>query len=445
MKLRIVGGVAAGTSAAARASRRDPDAEIVLYEMGRDISYSGCAMPYYLQGLIPSATQLAPRDPEWFRQQYGVRVLTRHRVLSLDPAGRTLLVEDLENGRILEDSWDRLILATGAAPVIPPIPGHDRDRVFVLRTLEDMRRLEAFLLEKNPSSALIAGSGFVGLEMTETLLVRGITVTLADLLPEVAPSVDPELGSIVREHLEAAGVKVRTGSAIVSIGEKEVQLESGERIQADLVFLATGIRPVTDLARAAGIPLGESGAIRVNHGMETGISGIFACGDCAEQYHVLTGEPVYVPLGSTANKTGRVAGDRAAGGDLTFGGVLGTSIMRVLDLTVASTGLTETAARRAGFDPVVIRDRKPSRAGYMGGQPMDLLVVGDRSSGRILGAQIVGPDGVDKRIDVLAAAITLGARASDLAGMDLAYAPPYSLTRDPVLYAGMILEKKEGN
>ncbi len=440
MKLIVIGAVAAGTSAAAKARRNSEDAQIVIYEKDSFISYSGCGIPYYLGGEVAQAEELAPRDPAFFLSKYNIEIKIRHEVLSIDPVNQSVSVKNIATGDVFSDSYDTLILATGTHAVTPPIPGREDSNVFTLRNINDMLRIETFLNERKPSSAAIIGTGFIGLEMCESLMRRGMQVTLLEKLPQVTPGLDGDMAIRVEEHLKKSGVAVKTGVSIAEITEDSVILVDGTVIPAGLVLLSTGVRPNVELATAAGVSLGKTGAIAVDTHMRTNLPDIYACGDCAEEYHVVTGQPVYRPLGSTANKTGRIAGDCATGGTLGYRGTLGTGIFRVLGLSVAQTGLSEREAREAGYDTVVCHSTKPDKPEYLGGKEMTIKAVADRATGRLLGAQIVGPEGVDKRIDVLATAISYGGKAEDLFYLDLAYAPPFATTKDPVLYTGMILE-----
>ncbi len=440
MRILIIGAVAAGTSAAAKARRNSEDAEIVIYEKDTDISYSGCGMPYYLGGYMESAGELTPRDPAFFKSKYNVDVLIRHEVLSIDPKAKQLQIKNLITGAVFADTYDKLVISTGASAVTPPIPGADRAHVFSMRNVNDTRGIKAFIDEKQPKTTVIIGSGFIGLEMSEALKEIGLKVTVIEKLPQVSPALDADIAVNVEDYLKQQGVDVYTGADIREITGSAVILSDDTAIPADLVLMATGVRPNTELAKAAGVELGVAGAIRVNTKMQTNVPDVYACGDCIETFDVVTGKPFYRPLGSTANKTGRIAGDNVTGRDLEFRGVLGTGIFRVFELAVAHTGLNEREARAQGFDPVVCHNTKVDRPEYMGGREMIIKAVADRSTGRILGAQIVGYGGVDKRIDVFVVAITAGMKAEDLFHLDLAYAPPFSTTKDPVMYTGMILE-----
>lgn len=440
MRIIVIGAVAAGTSAAAKARRNDEEAEIVIYDKDRYISYSGCGMPYYLGKFVEKAETLTPRDPAFFKKKYNVDVLIRHEVLGLDAAAKQLTVKNLESGEVFTDHYDKLVLATGAKAVLPPLPGVRKDHVFVLRNIVDMNKIDAFLTEKAPRQIVIVGTGFIGLELCENFVELGLDVTLVEMLPQVTPGLDPDMAVYVEEELLRHGVKVFTGNGVQEIGDGAVRLANGENLPADMVIMATGVKPEVTLAREAGLEIGETGAIRVNARMQTSETDIYACGDCIEQFHVVTGKPVYRPLGSTANKTGRIAGECVTGGELEFRGVLGTGIFRVFDLAVAQTGLSEREALAAGYDVQVSHNIKPSRAAYLGGKELVIKALADRVTGRILGAQIIGEDGVDKRIDVFVTAISFGAKAEDLFHLDLAYAPPFSTTKDPVMYSGMILD-----
>lgn len=440
MRIIVIGAVAAGTSAAAKARRNSETADIIIYEMDTFISYSGCGMPYYIGGALKSAEQLTPRDPAFFKSKYNVDILTAHEALHINPSEKTVSVKNMRTGELFEDKYDKLILATGAKSKVPPIKGNDLEHVFTLRTIGDMYRIKKFIDEKRPRTAAIIGSGFIGLELCENFRKLGIGVTLIELLDQVAPNLDPDIAAYVEDHLKSNDVTVLTGASTQEIRENGIHLSDGTVINSDLVIIAAGVRPNTELAKQAGIEIGELGAIKVNRYMETSVPGIYACGDCIEQYHIVTGKPVYRPLGSTANKTGRIAGENVTGGTLAFRGVLGTGIFRVFDMTAAQTGLTEREAVREGYSVIASYNIKPNKPEYFGGKDIVIKSVADKTDGRLLGVQIVGEEGVDKRIDVFATAITFGAKAEDLFHLDLAYAPPYSTTKDPVMYSGMILD-----
>lgn len=440
MRILIIGAVAAGTSAAAKARRNDEEAEITIYERDRFISYSGCGMPYFLGDEVTKLADLTPRDPAFFMAKYRVDVKTLHEVLSIHPDKKTLSVHNLETGETFDDHWDRLIIATGASAMRLPIVGVDREDVFTLRNINDMIRIKNWIAKRRPATAVIVGTGFIGLEVCENLAKIGISITLVEKLDQVTPGLDPDMAVLVRAHLEKNDIIVYTGASVIEVGNGRVLLADGTSIPSGLTLLAAGVRPETSLARACNIELGVAGAIKTNAKMETNIPGIWACGDCVEHTHLVTEKKVWRPLGSTANKTGRIAGDQVTGGSLEFRGILGTGIFAVFDLTVAQTGLSEREARDAGYDVVVCHNIKPDKPEYFGGKEMTIKGIADRATGRVLGAQIVGESGADKRIDVIATAITFGAKAEDLFHLDLAYAPPFSTTKDPVMYTGMILD-----
>lgn len=439
-RIVIVGAVAAGTSAAAKARRNDEDAEIVLYDRDRHISYSGCGLPYYIGGLVPSLEALVPRDAAYFRKKYNVEVHIRHEVLDADAAAHTLTIRDLETGTVFSDRYDTLILATGASPILPPIPGVRLDHVFPLRNPTHAAAIRGFIETRGPRTAAVIGSGFIGLEMVENLTHAGLSVTLVEKFPQVCPFVDPDLSPYILDELGTNGVSVRTGLSAREIRPGEVELEDGTTVPADLVILAVGIRPETALARTMGAAIGPTGAVAVEGRMRTSLPDVYACGDCAENVSIVDGHRFYRPLGSTANKTGRIAGDAVTGGPLEHHGVAGTGIFRVFNRTVAATGLNEREARATGRDVVVSHNIKPDRPEYFGGREMVIKTLADRADGTILGVQIVGFEGVDKRIDVLVTAMTAGLKAADLFHLDLAYAPPFATTKDPVHYTGMILD-----
>lgn len=438
MRILVIGAVAAGTSAAAKARRNTEDAEIVIYEKDSYISYSGCGMPYFLGGEVSDGKDLTPRDPLFFKTKYNVDILIGHEVLSIDKENKTLEVKNLETGNVFTDTYDKLIIATGARSVIPPIKGKEKEHVFSLRNIGDMYKIKKFIDNKNPKKAVIVGTGFIGLELTENFKNIGIDVTLVEMLPQVTPGLDSDMAVYVEKALEKNGVLVITGNSANEIMDDKVILADKREVEADMVIIATGVRPNVDLAAAAGIKLGSFGAIAVDTRMETSEKDIYAAGDCIEQFHLVTGKPVYSPLGSTANKTGRIAGNNAAGGDLEFRGILGTGIFKVFDLTVAQTGLTEKEAIKEGYDISVSHNIKPNKPEYLGGKEMVIKSIADKKDGRLIGVEIVGEEGVDKRIDVFATLITFGAKVSDLVHLDLAYAPPFSTTKDPVMYTGMI-------
>lgn len=440
MRLIVIGAVAGGTSAAAKARRNDPSAEIVMYEIDKYISYSACGMPYYIGGEIEDEGKLTPRGPEHFKEKYDIVVKTGHEVLSFNAEKKTLEVKNLETGEIFTDHYDKLLISTGATSSIPPIKGVDKSHVFSLRNINDMNKIKGFLDQRKPKKAVVVGTGFIGMEMAENLKILGLDVTMVEMLSHVSPVLDEEMSMLIEGHLNDKGVSVYTSNSASEITDSQVILKDGTILDAPMVIIATGITPNTKVAKEAGVEIGVTRAIKVNKFMETNLKDVYAVGDCAEQYNLITGKPAYVPLGSTANKTGRIAGINMTGGQVEFRGILGTAIYRIFDLTVAQTGLTEREALKEGFKVSVKQNRFPDKPGYMGGKKMTIRSVVDTESGRVLGAQIIGEQGVDKRIDVFATLITYKATIDDLIHLDLAYSPPFATTKDPVLYVGMIQE-----
>lgn len=443
MKILIIGGVAAGTSAAAKARRNNEQAQITIFDADQDISYSGCGLPYYIGTDIEERGELVPRNPQFFKQKYNVDVFTGHRVVAIDPIGKTVKVEKLLTGEQFSEAYDKLIIATGAQASRLPFDDGSRTNVLNLRNVMSADRIRQQVLENKPQRAVIVGSGFIGLEMAENLTARGIQVSVVEVAEHVMPALDQDMAVYVSDYLCQQGVELVTQDAVIQFeGTPRVQkviLKSGRELTADLVIIAAGVKPNVELARQAGVLLGPTGAIQVNTKMQTNIPDLYACGDCAESYSLITGKPFYRPLGSTANKMGRIAGDQCTGGDLAFRGGLGTGIFKVFDLAVGMTGLTEKEARQEGYKPVVCHITKPDRPEYYHGQEMVIKAVADQETGKILGAQVIGKAGVDKRLDVVITAMTFGAKADDLFHLDLAYAPPFSTTKDPVMYAGMVL------
>ena len=444
MKIIIIGGVAAGTSAAAKARRNNEDADIILFDADSDISYSGCGLPYFIGTKIKNREQLVPRDALFFQQKYNVDVYTRHQVLEIQPHNKVIIVQNLMTQEIFQQQYDKLVVATGAKAIVPAIEGVNKANVFYLRNVNNADSIREQVLTANPKSAVIVGSGFIGLEMAENLTARGIAVSVVEMAEQVMPALDHDMGVYVADHLAEKGVQVIVNDSVVRLEGSplvtKVTLKSGTEIHADFVVMAVGVKPNIELARQAGVELGPTGAIKVNNKMQTNIQDIFACGDCAESYSLITKKPLYRPLGSTANKMGRIAGDQITGGDLEFRGILGTGIFKVFDMAVAQTGLTEKEAKKEGYEVVVCHNIKPDKPEYYEGNEMVIKAVADKNTGRVLGVQIVGKSGVDKRIDVFVTAITFGANVADLFHLDLAYAPPFSTTKDPVMYTGMILD-----
>ncbi|MGL4818784.1 MAG: FAD-dependent oxidoreductase [Bacilli bacterium] len=440
MRIIIIGGVAAGTSAAAKARRNIDTAEIVLYDKDTHVSYSGCGLPYYIGGEIEEIDELTPRDAAFFKKKYEIDVRTGHEVTEIDRENKTLTVKNLNTNETFTDTYDKLVIATGASAFVPPIEGANLPHVFVLRNVNNAIQMRTFVDTNAPKKAVVVGSGFIGLEMVENLVNRGIDVTLVEVGQKLTPNLDGDMAKLLQGELTKRKVTVKLGAAVTKIELDHVELSSGETIATDLVLLATGVRPNVQLAKAIGLELGVTGAIKVTNQMQTNDPDIYACGDCVETFNSISGKPVYRPLGSTANKTGRIAGDAMTGGSLVYRGNLSTGIFQIFDMTVAATGLSEVEAKNEGYDVMVCHNIKPDKPHYFNGKEMTIKGIADRETGRLLGVQIIGPSGVDKRIDVFATLITYGANVEELFHLDLAYAPPFSTTKDPVHYTGMILE-----
>jgi len=445
MRIVIIGAVAAGTSAAAKARRNDDFAEIVIYERDKDISYSGCGLPYYIGGDVEDINELTPRDPKFFKDKYDIDVKIQHEVISVDSDKKVLIVKNLLTDEIFEDNYDKLVLATGASPFIPKIEGIDKKHVFFLRNVENARDIKLFIEENKPTKAVIAGTGFIGFEVLESLVNYSIDVTIVEVADKITPNLDIDMASFLENTLVKKGIKILKSTSINKILDKEIILSNDSTLDADLVIMATGVRPNVSLAKQMGVKLGVTGAIEVNDRMETSITDVYAAGDCIETFNIITGKPVYRPLGTTANKTGRIAGDALSSGSLTYRGNLSTGIFKLFDLSIGSTGLSEKEAITEGYDVEVVHNIKPNKPSYMNGQEMVIKAIADRKSKRLLGVQIVGYEGVDKRIDVFATLLTYKATVDELFHLDLSYAPPFSTTKDPVHYTGMILENAISN
>jgi NADPH-dependent 2,4-dienoyl-CoA reductase/sulfur reductase-like enzyme len=443
-RLVVIGGCAAGMSAAAKAKRTDRSLEVVVYERGPFISYAACGMPYLLAGDIADHHELIVRTPEQMARQ-GVRIRIHHQVMAIDPQAQTVTVRDLEAKREFVRGYDNLIIATGARPVRPPLPGSDLEGIFVLRSLESGLAIQRFLADKKPGRAVIVGGGYIGVEMAETFRRLGLEVTMVIRSGKVMRhTLDDDVRPLIRAEIVRHDVEVIQGTPLAFDGDgrlKAVVTESGHH-PCDLALLAMGPRPNTELAHAAGVVLGPAGAISTDATMGTNLPGVYAAGDCAEALHLVTGRPAYIPLGSTANKQGRVAGENAAGGQAAFSGVVGTMVVRCFELTVASTGLSATQARAADFD---VRETKIQAKDishfFPGAADIHVKLVVEAKSDRLLGGQIVGACGVAKRIDVLATALYNRMTIAEVRQLDLSYSPPFAPVWDPILVAANVAAK----
>ncbi|MEG0069159.1 MAG: FAD-dependent oxidoreductase [Cetobacterium sp.] len=438
MKIVVVGAVAAGTSVIAKARRNNEKVEIVAYTSGSDISYSGCGIPYYIGEDYIKRGNLTPRDAEWFESRFNMKLNINHKVLSVNPNLKIIEVLNEITGETFEDSYDKLVITTGARPRKIDF---DNKNIFYIRDVETGDKLKKFIHETSPKKALIVGSGYIGLEMVENLIQRGIEVTVIEMNNSIG-RLDPDISIYLEKYLEKKGVNLILGDSVkdISVDGKTITTNRGKSIKIDFIVAAIGVIPNVEFLEGSGIELGKSRAIKVNRYLETNLPDIYAAGDCATTYSLLTGEETYVPLGSTANKMGRILGDRLTGGSLEFKGILGTSIFKIFDMAVASTGLDETEALEKGYSIEIIHNIKPNQTEYLeASREMVIKAIADRKTGKLLGVQILGENGVDKRIDVFATLLTFGATVDQLFHLDLAYAPPFSTTKDPVNYTGMIL------
>ncbi|PID85596.1 MAG: NADH oxidase [Chloroflexi bacterium] len=470
-KLIIIGGVAAGMSAAAKARRVNPDLEIVVYEQSGYISYGACGFPYFIKGDIPAVDDLISRTPAQMAKQ-GITALVHHEVTAIHPAQQTVRVLNHKTGAEFTDRWHKLILATGARVTKPPIPGIQLPGVFTLRTVEDAVAIRKWLVEEKPKQGVIVGAGYIGLEMAEALRAHGVDVTIVDMAAQVMPTLDADMAEFVRDELAANGVKICLQQPVKSfVGPAQVEdvvrqvtthvqnhgdtlsshkLNGRFRIRevvtpnhvfpADIVIFGVGSRPNTAIAEAAGIRLGTTGAVAVDVEQRTSIPHIWAAGAVAEVFHLPLQTHTYIPLALTANKQGRIAGNNAAGGAVVrFGGVVGTAVVKAFDLTIAHAGLTEKYAAMHGLEAESVLIKASSRAHYMpGSEPIHVKLVYEKNTQRLLGAQMIGKDGVAKRIDVVAAALKSAWTVRDIANLDLAYAPPFAPVWDPLLVAANV-------
>ncbi len=451
----IIGGDAAGMSAASKIKRDLPDADVIVFERGQVISYSACGMPYWIAGTVASDQQLIVLTPERARRKRGIDVRIGHEVLAIDRASKNVTVLRHATGEQFTQPYHRLLIATGARALKPPIPGIDQAGIFTLRSLADAQQIVQYLTEHQPQSAVVIGGGYIGLEMVEALRTRQLSVSVVEQLPQLLPTFDPDMLEDVEATLRAHEVSLLLSTRVERITRTadhfSLQLTPSDgtgpttQLTADLIIVAAGVAPNSELAKAAGLRLGETGAIWVDDQMRTSDPAIFAAGDCVEHQHLVLGKAAWIPLAPAANKGGRLAGENMAGGNATFPGIVGTAVIKVFDYTVACTGLTEAAAKASGrfgaqgefVGAATIRDR--DRASYWPGvAELQVKIVFDRRDGRLLGGQIIGRDGVNKRIDILATALHAGMTVRQVGWLDLSYAPPYSLTWDPVQVAANV-------
>lgn len=444
MKIVIVGGVAGGASAAARLRRLDEQAEIVMLERGAFISYANCGLPYYVGGTIADQSALTLQTPESFRRRFNVDVRVRHEAVAIDPAGKTITVRNLADASQYEESYDSLILSPGAEPMIPRMQGLEGAPVFTLRTIPDAQAIRTYVQERRPRSAVVVGGGMIGTEMAENLKAAGLAVTIVELQDHVIAPLDFEMAADVNAYLKSQGIRLVLGRGVTALKARDeglrVMLDEGH-LDTDMLILSVGVRPESALAKGAGLELNERGAIVTDSHMRTSAPDIYAVGDAVQVRDYVTGDSAYIPLAGPANKQGRIAADHICGLSSEYAGTQGSAVVKLFEMTVAVTGINERTAKAKGIAYDKTYTYSASHAGYYpGARNLSVKVLWERDTLRLLGAQIVGFEGVDKRMDVLATAIRLGAKVTDLKELELVYAPPFGSAKDPVNMAGYVAE-----
>jgi len=441
-KVLVVGGVAGGATAAARLRRLDEHAQIILFERGDYISFANCGLPYYIGDVITGEENLTLQTPESFRRRFNIDVRIRSEVTKINRDKKTVEVKEA-GGKVYEESYDYLILSPGAAPVVPPIEGVNTEGVFTLRNIPDTYRIKNYVMQNNPKSAAVVGAGYIGIEMAENLHLLGLEVSIVELSDHVIQPLDYDMAAEVHRHIQSKGVSLYLNCGVTSLhyhdGTYEIKLNNGDCIYADMVILAVGVKPESRLAKDAGLEIGIRDSIVTNVHMRTSDPFIYAVGDAAEVIDIVTGKKVFVPLASPANRQGRIAADNIAGRNSTYAGTLGTAILKIFDMTVATTGCNEKTLAAAGIDYEKSFTFNASNATYYPGATyMTIKLLFGKKTGKILGAQITGYKGVDKRIDVIATAIKAGMNVFDLTNLELSYAPPFGSAKDPVNMAGYV-------
>ena len=440
MKTIIIGGVAGGASAAARLRRLDETAEIVILERGEYVSFANCGLPYYIGGAITDRENLTLQTPESFRARFRIDVRVCSEAVKINPEAKAVTVKNLRTGETYEEAYDSLILSPGAEPIKPDIAGIDSEMVFTLRNIPDTLKIKNYMDTAKPRSAVVVGGGYIGVEMAENLAEAGLDVSIVELADHLIASLDLDMAVDVHRYIKKKGIRLYLQNGVTAIRDHAVALQRGE-IPADMVILSVGVRPETALAKACGIPVNARGSIVVDSHMKTNLPDIYAVGDAVEVKDFITGNPTFVPLAGPANKQGRIAADNIAGHGSAYTGTQGSSVLKLFDMTVATTGLSEKSAKAAGIAYDKTYTYSGSHASYYpGASSMSIKVLWDKATHKLLGAQIVGFDGVDKRMDVLAAAIRFGAKVTDLANLELCYAPPFGSAKDPVNMVGFVAE-----
>ena len=445
MKVVIIGGVAGGATAAARIRRLDEQAEIIVFERSGFISYANCGLPYYIGGTIEDEKDLTLQTPDSFWKRFRVKMVVHHEVISIHPERKSVTVKNLETGTVFTERYDKLLLSPGAKPIKPNLDGVDSDKIFTLRTVEDTLKIKNYTNAHQPESAVVVGGGFIGIEAAENLRNLGINVTLVEAAEQLMNPFDGDMASFIHAEMRKNGINLMLNTMVEGFSETDhgidVKIKNASAIHTDMVVMAIGVLPETTLAKEAGLELGIKGSIVVNHRMETSVPDIYAVGDAVQIRNFVTDTDTLLSLAGPANKQGRIAADNICGGDSHYTGGQGSSVIKIFDMTAAVTGISEKTAKALDIaaDKVILSPM--SHAGYYpGGRVMTLKVLFEKDTYRLLGAQIVGFEGVDKRIDVLATAIRAGMKAYELTELDLAYAPPYSSAKDPVNMAGYIIE-----
>lgn len=444
MKTVIIGGVAGGASAAARLRRLDEQGEIVILERGAFVSFANCGLPYYIGGEITDSENLTLQTPERFKARFNIDVRVHHEAIAIDPENKTVTVQNHLDGTTYTESYENLILSPGAEPIRPPIPGIDSEKVFTLRNIPDTMRIHSYIRTHNPQSAVVVGGGYIGAEMAENLKNAGLSVTIVQLTSHLIAPLDFDMAADVHQYLRQKGVNLILNNGVTAIEEQDeklqITLKEGS-LCADFLILSVGVRPETDLAKNCGITLNRRGAIVVDSKMRTNLPDIYAVGDAVEVTDFITKNPAYIPLAGPANKQGRIAADNLCGYQSEYTGTQGSAILKLFDMAIATTGLNESSAQAAGisYDKTYLYSASHATY-YPGATNMSIKVLWDTESKKLLGAQIVGFDGVDKRMDVLATAIRFGAKITDLTTLELCYAPPFGSAKDPVNMVGFVGE-----
>lgn len=443
-KIIIIGGVAAGATAAAKVRRLSPEANIIMLEAGPDISFANCGLPYYIGGDIKSRSKLILQSPESFNEQYNVEVHTHTMVTAIDRTNRKIMALDVRNGETQTYEYDKLILAQGGRPVKPEIPGADAEHVFSLWTLEDMDNIHRFIEEEEPATAVVIGGGFIGLEMVEALVKRGMKVHVVEMMPHVMGIMDPEIAGFIQQEMLSYGVKIHTNKGVTAINPNSVKLNDGTVLKSDMVIMSIGVRPTLQLAKDAGLSIGEAGGLLVDEYLQTSDENIYAAGDMVEIQHRVSGKKVRIPLAGPANRQGRIAAENALGGKHPYKGATGTSIVRVFEAVAGITGLSLKQARTAGLpaDAVVVH-KEHHTSYYPGAENVTVMLVYNTETGAVLGGQTAGYKGADRRLDVIAAAMAGGLTIHDLADVDFAYSPPLGTANDAMNMAAYTAENRK--